>query len=121
MSDTAADYNLFSDANRNAPIAYNETTEGKYDGETAWAYEPVPAERESSPGGSPVQVSVSMSPEFVIHGGDGQSEEDIMQVSIPFLCQPRKLRAAAYITARRMTACTLRRRGSSQCVGEQCG
>ena len=80
MSDTAADYNLFSDANRNAPIAYNEITEGKYDGETAWAYEPVPAERESNPGGSPVQVSVSMTPEFVIHGGDGQSEEDIMQV-----------------------------------------
>lgn len=80
LSDTAADYNLFSDANRNAPIAYNETTEGKYDGETAWAYEPVPAERESSQGVSPVQVSVSMTPEFVIHGGDGQSEEDIMQV-----------------------------------------
>lgn len=80
LSDTATDYNLFSDANRNAPIPYNETTEGKYDGETAWAYEPVPAERESNPGGSPVQVSVSMTPEFVIHGGDGQSEEDIMQV-----------------------------------------
>lgn len=80
LSDTAADYNLFSDVNRNAPIAYNETTEGKYDGETAWAYEPVPAERESSLGTSPIQVSVKMEPEFVIHGGNGQSEEDIMQV-----------------------------------------
>lgn len=80
LSDTAADYNLFSDVNRNAPIAYNETTEGKYDGETAWAYEPVPAERESSLGTSPIQVSVKLEPEFVIHGGDGQSEEDIMQV-----------------------------------------
>ena len=50
------------------------------DGETVWVYEPATAERESSPGGSPVQVSVSMTPEFVIHGGDGQSEEDIMQV-----------------------------------------
>lgn len=80
LSDTAADYNLFSDVNRNAPIAYNETTEGKYDGETAWAYEPVPAERESSLGTSPIQVSVKVEPEFVIHGGDGQSEEDIMQV-----------------------------------------
>ncbi len=80
LSDTATDYNLFNDANRNAPLAYNETTEGKYDGETAWAYEPVPAERESISGGSPVQVNVSMAPEFVIHGGDGQSEEDIMQV-----------------------------------------
>ena len=80
LSDTAADYNLFSDVNRNAPVAYNETTEGKYDGETAWAYEPVPAERESSLGTSPIQVSVKMEPEFVIHGGNGQSEEDIMQV-----------------------------------------
>ena len=80
LSDTASDYNLFGDINRNAPIAYNETTEGKYDGETAWTYEPVPAERESSLGSSSVQVSVSMAPEFVIHGGDGQSEEDIMQV-----------------------------------------
>jgi len=80
LSDTAADYSLFSDVNRNAPIAYNEITEGKYDGETAWAYEPVPAERESSLGTSPIQVSVKMEPEFVIHGGDGQSEEDIMQV-----------------------------------------
>ena len=80
LSDTAADYNLFSDVNRNAPIAYNETTEGKYDGETAWAYEPVPAERESGLGTSPIQVSVKLEPEFVIHGGDGQSEEDIMQV-----------------------------------------
>lgn len=80
LSYTASDYNLFGDINRNAPIAYNETTEGKYDGETAWTYEPVPAERESSLGSSSVQVSVSMAPEFVIHGGDGQSEEDIMQV-----------------------------------------
>ena len=80
LSDTAADYNLFSDVNRNAPIAYNETTEGKYGGETAREYESVPAERESSLGGSPVQVSVSVTPEFVIHGGNGQSEEDIMQV-----------------------------------------
>lgn len=78
--DTATDYPLFSGVNRNAPIAYNEITEGKYNGETAWAYEPVSAERKSNPGDSPVQISVSMTPEFVIHGGDGQSEEDMMQV-----------------------------------------
>ena len=29
---------------------------------------------------APVQVQVSLQPEFVISGGDGQSEEDIMQV-----------------------------------------
>ena len=73
-------YDLFKDVNRNAPIAYNETTGGKNVGETAWTYEPVPTERESSSGGSPVQVKVELSPEFVIHGGDGQSEEGIMNV-----------------------------------------
>ena len=72
--------NLFSDVNRNAPVAYNETTEGKYDGETAWAYEPVPAERESSLNSPPIQGNVSVAPEFVIHGGDGQNEESIMQI-----------------------------------------
>lgn len=76
LSDTASDYNLFTEANRNAPIAYNETTEGNYNEETT----PVSAERESISGGLPVQVSVQMTPEFVIHGGDGQSEEDILQV-----------------------------------------
>lgn len=31
-------------------------------------------------GSAPVEVNVQLSPEFVIHGGDGQSEENIMQV-----------------------------------------
>lgn len=31
-------------------------------------------------GDTPIQIKVELSPEFVIHGGDGQSEEDIMQV-----------------------------------------
>lgn len=44
------------------------------------SYQPVSAERESSSGGTPVQVNVSMSPKFVVHGGDGQSEEGIMRV-----------------------------------------
>lgn len=80
LSDTATDYNLFNDANRNAPLAYNETTEDNYSNETATTYEPVLTGRESSVGGTPVQVQVSVAPEFVIHGGNGQSEEDIMQV-----------------------------------------
>lgn len=80
LSDTATDYNLFNDANRNAPLAYNETAEGNYNEETAPTYEPVSAGRESSAGNTPVQVQVSVAPEFVIHGGDRQSEEDIMQV-----------------------------------------
>lgn len=80
FGDTASNYNLFNDVNKNAPLAYNETTDGTYNMETAQSYQPVSAERESSSGGTPVQVNVSMSPEFVVHGGDGQSEEDIMRV-----------------------------------------
>jgi len=80
LSDNATDYNLFAEANRNAATGYNETTEGNYNGETAPTYGPVSAERESSSGTAPVQVQVSLQPEFVISGGDGQSEEDIMQV-----------------------------------------
>jgi len=80
LSDNATDYNLFTEANKNAAIAYNETTEGNYNGETALTYEPVSAERESSSSITPVQVQVSLQPEFVISGGDGQSEEEIMQV-----------------------------------------
>lgn len=80
LSDTASDYNLFTEANRNAPTAYNETTEGNYNEETAPVYEPAPSSTPAPSGGTPVQVSVSMTPEFVIHGSEGQSEEDIMQV-----------------------------------------
>ena len=46
------------------PIGYNGTTEGDH----------------SSAEGAKVQVSVSMPTEFVIHGGDGQSEENIVRV-----------------------------------------
>ncbi len=77
---TASNYNLFNDANKNAPIAYNETTQDNYNAETTQIYEPVSAERESSLNSPPIQVNVSLAPEFVIHGGDGQSEENIMQI-----------------------------------------
>ncbi|MCM1559638.1 MAG: phage tail tape measure protein [Butyrivibrio sp.] len=80
LSDNATDYNLFTEANRNAATGYNETTEGNYNGETAPTYGPISAERESGSGTTPVQVQVNLQPEFVISGGDGQSEEDIMQV-----------------------------------------
>ncbi len=80
LSDNATDYNLFTEANRNVATAYNETTEDNYNEETAPIYEPVSAGREDSSGIPPVQVQVSLQPEFVIKGGDGQSEEDIMQV-----------------------------------------
>lgn len=77
---TASNYNLFNDANKYASTAYNETTQDSYNGETTQVYEPVSAERESSLGNPPIQVNVNMAPEFVIYGGDGQSEESIMQI-----------------------------------------
>ena len=80
MSDTASNYNLSNDVNRNAPLAYNETAEGNYGGEIPETYEPSSAGGSGITGNAPVQVKVELSPEFVIHGGDGQSEEDIMQV-----------------------------------------
>lgn len=80
LSDSSSDYNLITEANRNAPTAYNETTEGNYSEETMPVYEPVPASTQTVSGGTPVQVSVSMAPEFVIQGSEGQSEEDIMQI-----------------------------------------
>lgn len=80
LSDTAAGYCLSNDANKNAPIAYNESTEGNSGREMAQTYEPVPAEGAGNSGGATVQVSVNVSPEFVINGGDGQSEEGIVQV-----------------------------------------
>ena len=72
LSDAASDYNLFKDADKNAPSVFNDTTEG--------TYIPVSAEKAGNRGNTSVQLNVNVSPEFVIHGGDGQSEEDIMQV-----------------------------------------
>ena len=66
LSDNAADYNLFNEANRNVATGYNESSEGNYNRETAPTYEPVSAEREGSSGMAPVQVQVSLQPEFVI-------------------------------------------------------
>ena len=80
LSDNATDYNLFTEAERNAPLAYNGTTDGNYSGETTPVYEPVSPESKEANGGTSVQVSVSMAPEFVIPSGDKQTEEDIMQV-----------------------------------------
>ncbi len=80
LSDNATDHNLFVEANRNVATAYNETTEGNYNEETAPTYEPVSAGRENDPDLPSVQIQVSLQPEFVIKGGEGQSEEDIMQV-----------------------------------------
>ena len=80
-TDTAAHYNLFSDANRNAPIADNEISEGGYDVGISQPYGQIPL-GSGSTGGTSVQVNIIMAPEFAIHGGsgDGNSEEDIIRV-----------------------------------------
>lgn len=50
-------------------------------GEAVPVYGNVTAERAGSDTGTPpVQVSVDMTPQFIINSADGQSEEDIMQV-----------------------------------------
>ena len=56
---------------------YNETTEGKY-GESIPTTEPASTEKNAV--SSPIQVNINMTPEFVIHGEEGQSEEDIMYI-----------------------------------------
>lgn len=80
-TDTAAHYNLFKNINKDAPIAYNETTEGEYDAGTSQPYGQVPL-GSGSISGTSVQVSISMATEFVIHSGsgDGNSEEDVVRV-----------------------------------------
>lgn len=79
LSDNKAGYHLFNKANKNAPTAYNEVVEDNYS-DTTPIYEPVSVERENSSSVTPVQIQVSLQPQFVINGGDGQSEKDIMQV-----------------------------------------
>lgn len=80
LSGTASIYNLFNDTDRNALLADNGTAEDNYRGEASETYGLPSAGAASVTGGTSVQVKVEMSPEFVIYGGDGQGEEDIMQV-----------------------------------------
>ncbi len=80
LGDMAGSYTFFNHINKNDSSAFNETTGSNYGGETAEVYETVPESVDSTAVGPQIQVRVDMSPEFVIHGGDGQSEEGIMQV-----------------------------------------
>lgn len=74
------DYNLFSEAIKNAPIGnYEATVDNTEDNPTV--YEPVSVQPEQSGGNSiSVPVSVSVSPQFVIEGSGGKSEDDIMAI-----------------------------------------
>lgn len=74
------DYNLFSEAIKNAPIGnYEATVDNTEDNPTV--YEPVSVQPEQSGGNSiSVPVNVSVSPQFVIDGSGGKSEDDIMAI-----------------------------------------
>lgn len=74
------DYNLFSEAIKNAPIGNYEAT-GDNTKDNPTVYEPVSVQPEQSGGNSiSVPVSVSVSPQFVIEGSGGKSEDDIMAI-----------------------------------------
>lgn len=75
-----ADYNLFNEAVKNAPIGnYEATGGGTEDSHTV--YEPASVQTEQSVGNNiSVPVSVSVSPQFVIDGSGGKSDEDIMAI-----------------------------------------
>lgn len=74
------DYNLFSEAIKNAPIGNYEAT-GYNTEDNPTVYEPVSVQPEQSGGNSiSVPVNVSVSPQFVIEGSGGKSEDDIMAI-----------------------------------------
>lgn len=80
LSDTAANYNLSSEANKYASTIYNNATTDNYNEELSSTYEPVSVDGQSSAVNSSVQVNVNLTPEFVINASDGKDEETIMQV-----------------------------------------
>ena len=61
-------------------MAYHESIEDDYGGKGLQTMEPAPMAAANSAETGPVQVNVNVSPEFVIHAGDGQKEEDILQI-----------------------------------------
>lgn len=73
-------YNLFSEAIKNAPIGNYEAT-GDNTEDNPTVYESVNVQPEQSGTGNiQIPVSVSVSPQFVIKGSGGKSEEDIIAI-----------------------------------------
>lgn len=73
------DYNLFNETIKTVPHGYYETTEDNTENNPA-VFEPVSTTAPQQGANSPVSVNVSVSPEFVINGTEGQSEADIMAI-----------------------------------------
>lgn len=80
LSGIVSDNVLSSYAEQALPWSNSGAEENKDRMEAMPIYEAIPIEKKSDAGGLPVQVNVSMSPEFHISSGDGQSEEKVMQV-----------------------------------------
>lgn len=79
LGDIAVGYNLPNDAYRNAPMPYNESAEDGSSMEATQTYGAEPAGHGGGQGSIAVQVSMNVSPEFSINGGEGQDEEGIAQ------------------------------------------
>ncbi len=71
---SAADHHLF----RNTDII--ASTKDNTDEKAVQTYEAAPTDRLGNTDSALIQVSVNVSPEFVIHGAEGQNEDGIMQV-----------------------------------------
>lgn len=71
--------NLLSETVKNVPRSYYEATEDIAENNPT-AFEPVDTIETQKGGNGPVSVNVSVSPEFVINGAEGQSEADIMAI-----------------------------------------
>ena len=74
MGISAVDHHLF----RNTDIT--ASTKDNTGEEPVRTYEAAPTDRMGNTESAPIQVSVNVSPEFVIHGAEGQSEDSIMQI-----------------------------------------
>lgn len=59
---------------------YNRSIKNDNAGEPIQTYEATPTDRLENKDSASIQVSVSVSPEFVINGAEGQNEDSIMQI-----------------------------------------
>lgn len=68
---------LYSTPDTDSTASYSGTPDGDYSGEPVQPY--IPADASDSKGTPQVHITVNLSPEFTIQGGDGQGEDSIMR------------------------------------------
>lgn len=76
---SAVEYTSVNNKNENVPWTYSGDMDGNYDGGMVPAYSAVSTGMEQSAERAPVQVNVSVSPEFVINSSNEQSEDGIIE------------------------------------------